>query len=149
GEVAADRAVQTTRRPLRMRHDCRCTTRCQSGNLYRVSDVSAADQLVAAIHVGDVVLIEQLVSSDAGLASGPLGGRHGNRTPLHVVADWPGYWPNGPQIVAILLAAGADPNARDPAPHSETPLHWAASSDDADVARALVDGGADINVPDG
>jgi len=132
-----------------MRHDCRCTTRCQSGNLYRVSDVSAADQLVAAIHVGDVVLIEQLVSSDAGVATGPLGGRHGTRTPLHVVADWPGYWPNGPQIVAILLAAGADPNARDPEPHSETPLHWAASSDDADVARALVDGGADINVPDG
>jgi len=51
--------------------------------------------------------------------------------------------------VRILLAAGADPNGRDPEPHSETPLHWAASNDDADVARALIDGGADINVPDG
>jgi len=36
---------------------------------------------------------------------------------------------------------GANPNARDPdQPRSETPLHWAASSDDADVASALIDG---------
>jgi ankyrin repeat protein len=89
------------------------------------------------------------VESDPSLASSPLGDRHGTRTPLHVVTDWPGYWPNGAQIVRIPLAAGADPNARDPEPRSETPLHWAASNDDADVARALIDGGADVNVPDG
>ena len=133
----------------RTRHVGRCTTRSSGRQSVGVSDVSAADQLVAAIHDGDVDLVERLVSSDAGLASSSLGGRHGTRTALHVVADWPGYWPNGPQIVGSLLAAGADPNARDPEPHSETPLHWAASSDDADVARALVDGGADVNLPDG
>src|SRR5438552_15683385 len=110
--------------------------------------MSAADELVAAIHAGDVDWVERLVASDSGLALFPLGGSHGTRTPLHVVTDWPGYWPNGPQTVRILLAAGADPNGRDPEPHSATPLHWAASSDDVDVARALIDGGADINVPD-
>jgi uncharacterized protein len=31
------------------------------------------------------------------------------------------------------------------APGDETPLHYAASSDDADVAEALIDGGADLN----
>ena len=112
-------------------------------------EMSAADELVAAVHLGDVDWVERLVASDSGLASSPLGGTHGTRTPLHVVTDWPGYWPNGPQIVRILLAAGANPNTRDTEPRSETPLHWAASNDDADVARVLIDGGADINVADG
>ena len=31
----------------------------------------------------------------------------------------------------------------------ETPLHYAASSDDADVAEALINGGADLEVPGG
>jgi hypothetical protein len=111
--------------------------------------MSATDELVVAIHAGDVNALERLLGSNAGLTSSRLGGVHGTRTALHVVTDWPGYFPNGPQIVRVLIAAGADPNARDPEPHSETPLHWAASSDDVDVARALIDGGADINVPDG
>jgi ankyrin repeat protein len=121
----------------------------ESGSLACVNEMSASDELVVAIHSGDVETVDRLVHSYAGLASAPVGGRHGTRTPLHVVTDWPGYFPNGPQIARILLAAGADPNARDPEPRAEAPLHWAASSDDADVARVLIDGGADINMPDG
>jgi ankyrin repeat protein len=63
---------------------------------------------------------------------------------LHLVADWPGYFPNGPQIVHLLIEAGADPSFRHPTRCDETALHWAASSDDVDVAAALADG-ADIN----
>ena len=100
-----------------------------------MTERSAADELVVAIRLGDVDRVERLVGPDPGLASSPLGGTHGTRTPLHVVTDWPGYWPNGPQIARILLAAGADPDARGPEPHSEAALHWAASNDDADVAR--------------
>ena len=48
----------------------------------------------------------------------------------------------------ILVEAGADPDPR-PEPGAETPLHWAASSDDAHVAAALIDAGADLNTPDG
>jgi ankyrin repeat protein len=105
--------------------------------------------LVFAIRTGDVDAVERLVASNTPLASSPLGGRHGTRTPLHVVTDWPGYFPNGPRIARILLEAGADPNAREPEPGSETPLHWAASNDDVDVARVLIDGGADMNLPGG
>jgi len=77
-----------------------------------VTEMSAADQLVVAVHTGDVDSLQRLLVADAGLAVRPLGGRHGRRTALHVVADWPGYFPNGPQIVGVLLAAGGNPNAR-------------------------------------
>jgi uncharacterized protein len=110
----------------------------------------AKSALVAAIHTGDVSTVRQVLADHHSLASAPLGGRYGTRTALHAVADWPGYFPNGPQVVGILIEAGADPNARDPGEErAETPLHWAASSDDVDVAEALIDGGADVEVPNG
>jgi hypothetical protein len=112
-----------------------------------VDEIAAA--LVSAIHSGDIGAVERIVTDTPELARGPLGGRFKTRTALHVVADWPGYFPNGHEIVPVLIAAGADPNYRDPEPGSETPLHWAASSDDVDVAAALIDGGADIEVQGG
>ena len=51
--------------------------------------------------------------------------------------------------------AGADPNAHttspasQPSPFAETPLHYAASNDDVDVAEVLIDGGAELEVPGG
>lgn len=105
--------------------------------------LDVATSLVAAIHSGDLEELSRLLNDNPGLASAPLGGPYRSRTALHVVADWPGYFPNGPRVVEILIAAGADPNAR-PGDRDETPLHWAASSDDIHVAAALIDGGADI-----
>jgi len=107
-----------------------------------------ADGVVAAIHSGDLAGLRQLLADHPGLASAPLGARYGTRTPMHAVTDWPGYFPNGPETVRILVEAGADPDPR-PEPGAETPLHWAASSDDAHVAAALIDAGADLNTPDG
>ena len=46
--------------------------------------------------------------------------------------------------IGALVAAGADVNARFTGPHTETPLHWAASSDDVEALDALLDAGADI-----
>jgi ankyrin repeat protein len=67
------------------------------------------------------------------------------RTLLHVAADWPGHFPNGPEIVGVLIAAGAEVNApvlhAKPHGSAETPLHWAASSDDVAVLDALLDQG--------
>ena len=72
----------------------------------------------------------------------------GSGTPLHAATDWPGFFPHGPAVVTMLIVAGGDPSAQvEGSWHAETPLHWAASSDDVEVARALIDGGADLEVP--
>jgi hypothetical protein len=112
-------------------------------------DAPVAVELRAAVHGGDIDLIRRLLSDKPDLARARFEVRGGTRTALHVVADWPGYFPGGPAIVRLLIDAGADPNAATtPAPR-ETPLHWAASSDDVDVAVALIDGGADLETPGG
>ncbi len=105
---------------------------------------------IEAIRVGDLAGLRHLLAEHPGLAGSRLGGLAHGRTPLHVVSDWPGYFPNGPLVAHLLLAAGADPDARstDDGP-GETPLHWTASSDDADVAAVLIDAGADLEAPDG
>jgi uncharacterized protein len=101
---------------------------------------------VQAIRTGDTASLASLLSQHPGLVSEPI---HGTRTSLHVVADWPGYFPAGPATVRLLIEAGADPNAAADGSQPETPLHWAASSDDADVAEALISGGAGLEIPGG
>jgi uncharacterized protein len=67
-----------------------------------------------------------------------------------VATDWPGHVPGGPATVALLVAAGAEVDARfGGGSHDETPLHWAASSDDVEVLDALLDAGADIDAAGG
>ena len=110
------------------------------------SEIRPGGALVEAIRAGNLAALGELLGSYPGLASarGP-----GGRTALHVVTDWPGYFPEGPAGARLLLDAGADPNARSDGEPGETPLHWAASSDDVDVAEVLIAGGADIEAPNG
>ena len=104
--------------------------------------------LVQAIRRGDLDRLRRLLDADEGLAGAWIGDRKGGaRSLLHVVTDWPGYFPDGPEVVRVLVEAGADPNATTPdGGLGETPLHWAASSDDVDVADALLDAGAHVEV---
>lgn len=115
-------------------------------------DDPVAVELLLAVRGGDLDTIGRLLAAHPGLAAATLVGRDGGTgTPLHLVADWPGYFPNGPEAVELLISADADPNVptagRDG--FTETPLHWAASTDDVDVAVALIDGGADLEATGG
>src|SRR5688572_12767334 len=102
---------------------------------------------VDAIHDGDTARLRQLCMEHPLLASAALGttGPGGmTRSLLHVATDWPGHYPNVAATIAVLVDAGADVHARFTGPHTETPLHWAASSNDVAALDALLDAGADI-----
>jgi hypothetical protein len=109
--------------------------------VYVLTGDPLAAAMVEAIRSGDLDSAQRLLGEQPGLVSARI---HGGRIPHHVATDWHGYFPNGPEVIRILIEAGADPNARTEGKTGETPLHWAASSDDVDVADALVDGGADV-----
>lgn len=106
--------------------------------------------VVGAIHAGDLDALRERLRDVPGLARARIGApdddRPGamSRTLLHVATDWPGHFPNVAATIALLVEAGADPNARFTGPHAETPLHWAASSDDVAALDALLDAGADL-----
>ena len=102
------------------------------------------DAAVAAIRAGDVAALEHELATEPSLAAA----RVGPRTLLHIATDWPGGLPGVAGSIGVLVAAGADVDARfDGAAHDETPLHWAASADDVAAIDALLDAGADIDAP--
>jgi uncharacterized protein len=116
------------------------------------SDDFRAVAVISAIHNGDIEGLERLLGGNPDLATARIVDPHGvSRTLLHIVTDWPGHFPNGTRTVAVLVAAGADVNARVAHPSrptlQETPLHWAASSDDVAALDALLDSGADMEAP--
>ncbi|MGV9008608.1 ankyrin repeat domain-containing protein [Brevundimonas sp.] len=106
-----------------------------------------AQAAVVAIRSGDLEALDRLLMDEPGLARWRLGNDAPDacaRSLLHVATDWPGQFPRVAEVIARLVEAGADVNARFIGSHEETPLHWAASSDDVAALDALLDAGADI-----
>jgi ankyrin repeat protein len=117
-----------------------------------VSAVPADEPYVTAatdaIQAGDLEALTQILDEHPELPQARIARRNGNTlTLLHLATDWPGHFPNGPKAVALLVDAGADVNARTDGENKQTPLHWAASSNDVGVLDALLDAGADIEAP--
>jgi hypothetical protein len=103
-----------------------------------------------AIHAGDLPALMRLLEDHPGLASARIEDHmcpETSRSLLHVATDWPGHFPNVGSTITALAKAGADVNARFVGQHTETPLHWAASSDDVAAIDALLAAGADIEAP--
>lgn len=106
--------------------------------------------VVAAIVGGDVPALKRLLDEHRGLAGERIGDDACSRTLLHVATDWPGHRPAVATTIGVLGSGGADPNARFAGTsHAETPLHWAASSDDVEALDALLDLGADLDADGG
>jgi hypothetical protein len=117
-----------------------------SAELIRADDPLAVET-VEAIRGGDVTRLQRLLRDHPRLAGARIADPRcdDTRSLLHVATDFPGHFPNGPATVRTLVAAGTDVNARGGGQITETPLHWAASSDDVAVLEALLDAGADID----
>jgi ankyrin repeat protein len=114
-----------------------------------IDQITASDPLAVAvtdaIRGGRTDTLNSLLQHHPGLATSAIAdGCGAARTLLHVATDWPGNFPNGAATVSLLIAHGANVNARFVGRHTETPLHWAASCDDVPVLDALLDHGADI-----
>ncbi len=103
-------------------------------------DRAALETARRAIQDGDVATLTRLLAEHPALATQ----RIGPRTLLHVATDWPGHFSRVSESVRALVAAGADVSAPFVGPHAETPLHWAASSNDMAALDALLDAGAHI-----
>jgi len=112
-------------------------------------DDPLARKVTEVIRCGDAVELQRLLVEHPLMARVRIGDPKGgqSRTLLHVVTDWPGHVPEAGAKIEALVAAGADVDARFTGPHGETPLHWAASSDDVEAVVALLDAGADIDAP--
>jgi uncharacterized protein len=109
-------------------------------------DEPAAIAAVEAIHRGDIDGLRRLLQENPGLAAARIRPNEGgdiSRTLLHVATDWPGHFPHVGGTIHALVDAGAAVDARN-TPGTETPLHWAASSDDVEAIDALVERGADL-----
>jgi hypothetical protein len=109
-------------------------------------DAPLARSVIEAIRSGGAAELQGLLREHPALARVRIAdpGCGDSRTLLHVVTDWPGSVPEAAAKVRALVAAGADVDARFSGAHAETPLHWAASSDDVEALDALLDAGADI-----
>jgi ankyrin repeat protein len=122
------------------------------------ADNPLAQSLTAWIHEGHTQDLEGCLAENPSLANALIVDAQGNgRSLLHIATDWPGHFPQVSRTIEVLARAGADPSApfRPAAPamphpqhlHQETPLHWAASSNDLAAIEALLAAGADIEAP--
>ena len=111
--------------------------------------------LVAAIHSGDIDAVQRIVSGTPELVRAPLGGRFKTRTALHVVADWPGYFPNGPEIVRSSSLRAPTPTTATPSrvprrrctgrPAATTPTSPPRSSTAAPTSKSRTDRSARLS----
>jgi ankyrin repeat protein/catechol 2,3-dioxygenase-like lactoylglutathione lyase family enzyme len=89
---------------------------------------------------GDLDTLRNLLAADPSLtAASKPGAPYAGWTALHEVVKSTQL-----EAVRLLLANGADPNAREAGDHT-TPMHWAAATGRRDIVEALLDAGGDVH----
>lgn len=114
-------------------------------SLYALCIVGAAaaapyDDLAAAVKAGDQAKVTALL--DAGLS--PMVAGTPEQSPVLVVA----VVLKNQDLARLLLARGADPNARHATYYNATPLMLAVNNRDAGMVKLLLEAGANVNLTD-
>jgi hypothetical protein len=99
-----------------------------------LDDDSVAMVLVDAIRSGDLRTLDGLLQAHPSLASARIGAA-GLRTPLHVVTDWPGYFPNGRNRTAFGGSGSGVPTSGQSELESQQPRPHQALWSARDAAR--------------
>ena len=99
-----------------------------------------------AIEKGDVEALKALLEQYPQIARCKIKYDDVETSLLHCATDWPGHYPNVGESIRMLAGAGADVNVRMVGAHAETPLLYAASSNDVKAIDALVEMGADLEM---
>jgi ankyrin repeat protein len=104
------------------------------------NDPEARARFFEACAAGDLDVLRDLIARDPTVVQASNDeSAHGGWTGLHAAAK------SGQlEAVRLLLAHGADPNARE-AGDNTYPLHWAAARGDLATMRALLDAGGDVH----
>jgi ankyrin repeat protein len=101
----------------------------------------AKREMFKAAKSGNTERVRTLLATDADLVNAR---DTDGSTPLHCAA-----WKGHPEVVALLLKAGANVNAQNSNGHwGTTALHAAAHANQAAVAQLLIEHGADVNARD-
>lgn len=108
-------------------------------------EADRVSSLTRAIREGDLPALAEVLSTFPTLAGERFGNNEESWTALHIATDWPGHFPRVDETIALLVSSGAPIDGRFMGRHRETPLHWAASSDDVIALDALLDAGAAID----
>jgi len=97
--------------------------------------------IIKAAKAGDLAKVQALLASDITLIHAR---DKDESTPLHCAA-----WKGHPEVVAFLLSAGANANAKNTNDHwGTTPLHAAAHANQAAIVDLLIGQGAELNAED-
>jgi ankyrin repeat protein len=104
------------------------------------------DPIHSAARMRDVQAIRQELHAgvDVDVVNGRAANGDGGNTALWFAAQGPR--PNGVDVARVLIEAGADVNRR--CEHGRTALHMAAAWGHADVAKMLLENGADPTIVD-
>lgn len=105
----------------------------------QVANIDLNERFISALYTGNTALVDSCLQAGA-----DINARDVNEVPAFIIAANSG----NREVVQKLLAAGANINIRSPLYYNSTALMEVAANQDLDMAKLLIDSGADVHLRD-